>query len=51
MKIKKNQAVNNGDDDEEWFGRETSETRINAETIDAMSDKLPSGIERIGDGE
>ena len=48
MKIKKDQAAINGVDTQELFDRETSEMRINPETIDAMGDKLPSGIELIG---
>ena len=44
MKIKKDQAVNNGEDVHEWFSRETSQMRISAETIDAIGDKLPSGM-------
>ena len=51
MKIKKDQAVNNGEDVNEWFSRETSQMRVSAETIDAIGDKLPSGMELIGDGE
>ena len=41
MKIRKDQAVNNGADAHEWFSRETSQMRVSAETIDAIGDKLP----------
>ena len=51
MRIKKNQVVNSVEDVHEWFSRETSQMRISAETIDAIGDKLPSGMEPIGDGE
>ena len=51
MKIKKDQAVNNGEDVNEWFSRETSQMRVSAETIDAIGDKLPSGMELVVDGE
>ena len=45
------QAVNNGEDVHEWFDWETSPMRVSAETIDAIGNKLPSGMELIDDGE